>query len=162
MQEIQRFNKVLKSCVLFGDIILLNSLLWGFELVLGSRFYSGNLTSLYQGMVLLSLCYLVCNIQSGVILHHPVVRPEQIMIRVLRNMVPFILFSICFLSLFHFEFFRSRLFGLFYVALLIILICYRLAFRYFWSFIVKRRKCSHGCIGGQSREYAGTLPFNDR
>ena len=33
MQEIQRFNKVLKSCVLFGDIILLNSLLWGFELV---------------------------------------------------------------------------------------------------------------------------------
>ncbi len=94
MQEIQRFNKVLKSCVLFGDIILLNSLLWGFELVLGSRFYSGNLTSLYQGMVLLSLCYLVCNIQSGVILHHPVVRPEQIMIRVLRNMVPFILFSI--------------------------------------------------------------------
>ena len=49
MQEIQRFNKVLKSCVLFGDIILLNSLLWGFELVLGSRFYSGNLTSLYQG-----------------------------------------------------------------------------------------------------------------
>lgn len=55
MQEIQRFNKVLKSCVLLGDIILLNSLLWGFELVLGSRFYSGNLTSLYQGMVLLSL-----------------------------------------------------------------------------------------------------------
>ena len=99
MQEIQRFNKVLKSCVLFGDIILLNSLLWGFELVLGSRFYSGNLTSLYQGMVLLSLCYLVCNIQSGVILHHPVVRPEQIMIRVLRNMVPFILFSICFFPL---------------------------------------------------------------
>ena len=38
MQEIQRFNKVLKSCVLLGDIILLNSLLWGFELVLGSRF----------------------------------------------------------------------------------------------------------------------------
>ena len=51
MQEIQRFNKVLKSCVLLGDIILLNSLLWGFELVLGSRVYSGNLTSLYQGML---------------------------------------------------------------------------------------------------------------
>ena len=44
MQEIQRFNKVLKSCVLLGDIILLNSLLWGFELVLGSRVYYGNLT----------------------------------------------------------------------------------------------------------------------
>ena len=132
MQEVQRFNKVLKFIVLLGDVLLLNLLLWGFELIFGNRFYSGVSSSLYQGMVLLSLCYLVCNIQSGVILHHPVVRPEQIMIRVLRNMVPFVLFSICFLSLFHFEFFRSRLFGLYY-----------------------------GCTRRQSREYAGTLSFND-
>ena len=93
MQEIQRFNRVLKLFVLLGDIILLNLLLWGFEVVFGARFYSGNSTSLLQGMVLLSLCYLICNIQSGVILHNPVVRSEQIMIRVLRNMVPFVLFS---------------------------------------------------------------------
>ena len=119
MQEVQRFNKVLKFIVLLGDVLLLNLLLWGFELIFGNRFYSGVSSSLYQGMVLLSLCYLVCNIQSGVILHHPVVRPEQIMIRVLRNMVPFVLFSICFLSLFHFEFFRSRLFGLYYVVVLV-------------------------------------------
>ena len=59
MQEIQRFNKVLKSCVLLGDIILLNSLLWGFELVLGSRFYSGNLTYIYKGIVFLSIFYIV-------------------------------------------------------------------------------------------------------
>lgn len=84
---------------------MLNLLLWGFEVVFGARFYSGNSTSLLQGMVLLSLCYLICNIQSGVILHNPVVRSEQIMIRVLRNMVPFVLFSIFILSIFHFEFF---------------------------------------------------------
>ena len=30
MQEVQRFNKVLKSFVLLGDIILLNLLLWVF------------------------------------------------------------------------------------------------------------------------------------
>ena len=30
MQEVQRFNKVLKSFVLSGDIILLNLLLWVF------------------------------------------------------------------------------------------------------------------------------------
>lgn len=131
MQEIQRFNRVLKLFVLLGDIILLNLLLWGFEVVFGARFYSGNSTSLLQGMVLLSLCYLICNIQSGVILHNPVVRSEQIMIRVLRNMVPFVLFSIFILSIFHFEFFRSRVFGFFYVALLLVIICYRLIFRYF-------------------------------
>ena len=38
MQEVQRFNKVLKSLVLFGDLILLNLLLWGFNLFLGTRF----------------------------------------------------------------------------------------------------------------------------
>lgn len=36
MQEVQRFNKVLKSLVLFGDLILLNLLLWGFNLFLGT------------------------------------------------------------------------------------------------------------------------------
>ena len=41
MQEVQRFNKVLKSLVLFGDLILLNLLLWGFNLFLvcSLRFY---------------------------------------------------------------------------------------------------------------------------
>ena len=30
MQEVQRFNKVLKFIVLLGDVLLLNLLLWGF------------------------------------------------------------------------------------------------------------------------------------
>ena len=85
MQEVQRFNKVLKSCVLLGDIILLNLLLWGFNLFLGTRFWCTHCGSIFQGMTLITLCYLLCNMHSGVILHRPVVRPEQIMIRVLRN-----------------------------------------------------------------------------
>ena len=42
MQEVQRFNKVLKFIVLLGDVLLLNLLLWGFELIFGTRFYSGS------------------------------------------------------------------------------------------------------------------------
>ena len=131
MQEIQRFNKVLKSCVLLGDLILLNLLLWGFELFFGNRFWCDNCGSILQGMALITLCYLLCNMHSGVILHRSVVRPEQIMIRVLRNMVPFVLLSICLLLLFHFEFSYSRLFGLFYIILILVIVSYRLAFRYF-------------------------------
>lgn len=37
MQEVQRFNKVLKSFVLLGDIILLNLLLWVFDSLWGNR-----------------------------------------------------------------------------------------------------------------------------
>ena len=49
MQEVQRFNKVLKFIVLLGDVLLLNLLLWGFELIFGNRFYSGVSSSLYHG-----------------------------------------------------------------------------------------------------------------
>ena len=131
MQEVQRFNKVLKSCVLLGDLILLNLLLWGFELFFGNCFWCESCGSILQGMALITLCYLLCNMHSGVILHRSVVRPEQIMIRVLRNMVPFVLLSVCLLLLFHFEFSHSRLFGLFYIVLIVVIVSYRLAFRYF-------------------------------
>lgn len=131
MQEVQRFNKVLKSCVLLGDLILLNLFLWGFEQFLGNRFWCENCGSILQGMALITLCYLLCNMHSGVILHRSVVRPEQIMVRVLRNMVPFVLLSVCILLLFHFEFSHSRLFGLFYIVLILVIVSYRLAFRYF-------------------------------
>ena len=131
MQEIQRFNKVLKSLVLLGDLILLNLLLWGFNFFLGTRFWCIHCGSIFQGMTLITLCYLLCNMHSGVILHRPLVRPEQIMIRVLRNMVPFVLLSVCILLLFHFEFSHSRLFGLFYIVLILVIVSYRLAFRYF-------------------------------
>lgn len=131
MQEVQRFNKVLKSCVLLGDLILLNLLLWGFEQFLGNRFWCENCGSILQGMALITLCYLLCNMHSGVILRRSVVRPEQIMVRVLRNMVPFVLLSVCILLLFHFEFSHSRLFGLFYIVLILVIVSYRLAFRYF-------------------------------
>ena len=65
-------------------------------------------------MTLITLCYLLCNMHSGVILHRPVVRPEQIMIRVLRNMVPFVFLSVCtllvFISFFSFPLFRTVLY----------------------------------------------------
>ena len=38
MQEVQRFNKVLKSFVLLGDIILLNLLLWMFTSIWENRY----------------------------------------------------------------------------------------------------------------------------
>ena len=91
MQEVQRFNKVLKSFVLLGDIILLNLLLWMFTSIWENRSLFEYSMPLLQNMALMTLCYLVCNIRSGVILHRPVVRPEQIMLRVARNMIPFVL-----------------------------------------------------------------------
>ena len=103
MQEVQRFNKVLKSFVLLGDIILLNLLLWMFTSIWENRSLFEYSMPLLQNMALMTLCYLVCNIRSGVILHRPVVRPEQIMLRVARNMIPFVLIVFGLSYIFHFE-----------------------------------------------------------
>ena len=130
MQEVQRFNKVLKSFVLSGDIILLNLLLWVFGSLWGNRSPFEYSVSLFQNMALMTLCYLVCNIRSGVILHRPVVRPEQIMLRVARNMIPFVLMVLGLSYIFHFECVNLRQLGAFYVVLIIVIISYRLTFRY--------------------------------
>ena len=130
MQEVQRFNKVLKSLVLSGDIILLNLLLWVFGSLLGNRSPFEFSMPLFQNMALMTLCYLVCNIRSGVILHRPVVRPEQIMLRVARNMIPFVLMVLGLSYIFHFECVNLRQLGAFYVVLIIVIISYRLTFRY--------------------------------
>ena len=130
MQEVQRFNKVLKSFVLSGDIILLNLLLWVFGSLWGNRSPFEFSMPLFQNMALMTLCYLVCNIRSGVILHRPVVRPEQIMLRVARNMIPFVLMVLGLSYIFHFECVNLRQLGAFYVVLIIVIISYRLTFRY--------------------------------
>lgn len=138
MQEVQRFNKVLKSLVLLGDILLLNLLLWGFDIIFGNRIAFDCSISLFREMALMSLCYLLCNMHSGVILHRPVVRPEQIMLRVLRNMVPFVLLSFGLSSLFHLECFALHWLGLFYVVLIVLVICYRLSTRSFLELYRKK------------------------
>ena len=56
MQEVQRFNKVLKSFVLSGDIILLNLLLWVFDSLLGNHSLFEFSMPLFQNMALMTLC----------------------------------------------------------------------------------------------------------
>ena len=111
MQEVQRFNKVLKSLVLLGRPYFAESAFYGDLICLWVLVFGVFIAVLFfQGMTLITLCYLLCNMHSGVILHRPVVRPEQIMVRVLRNMVPFVFFRfVCylfFIFIFSFPLFR--------------------------------------------------------
>lgn len=131
MKEILRFNKVIKSIVLSGDILLLNVVFLIVYATFNHQFPGSEFpNSLSRVLVLLSLSYLVCNIQSGVILHYRVVSPEQIIIRAVRNIIPFILLSITILALCHFSHFSSKLFFCFYLFYTLCLMIYRLVFRY--------------------------------
>lgn len=139
MKEIQRINKVIQTLVLIGDIFLLNLVFLAIYYFFGSQWIGSEFsTSTSRIMVLLNLSYLVCNIQSGVILHRRVVRPEQIMIRVVRNMIPFTLLSVSILAFCHFEHFSSRFFISFYALYTVFLIIYRLTARYLLELYRKR------------------------
>lgn len=132
MRQILRFNKAIKAVVILGDLIILNAIFVILYNVIGGRFFEVNfMRSLPLVLVLLNLCYLVCNLQSGVILHHRVVRPEQIVWRAIRNMVLFATLFISVLTFCNFDHLSARFFIIFYVLFTICLISYRLAFRGF-------------------------------
>lgn len=130
MRQILRFNKAIKVIVIAGDLIILNAIFVILYNVFGNRFFEEDfMHSFPLILVLLNLCYLVCNIQSGVILHHRVVRPEEIVWRVLRNMLIFATLFISMLTFCNFNHLPARFFILFYASFTIFLVAYRLTFR---------------------------------
>lgn len=131
MIQIQRFNKALKLAVILGDLVILNVLFISFSSMwielFGERTYDG---ALPQILTLLSVCYFACTISGGVILHRRGTRADQIVLRVLRNVLYFSLLSISLLVLSEFGIFSRRFFVFYFILLTVCLIFYRLFFRY--------------------------------
>lgn len=131
MKQILRFNKVIKSIIIIGDLFLLNiifiSLYHGFDYqTLGDGF----IHSLPQLLVLLNLVYLLCNYSGGVILHKRIVRPEHIVRRALRNTILHALVFISLISLTDLGNVSARFFICLYSLFYVCLVIYRLTFRY--------------------------------
>ena len=86
MKQVLRFNKVIKSIIIAGDLCILNA-------VFITVYYMMNITtlgitfanSLPQLSVLLNLVYLLCNYSKGIVLHRRLVRPDHIIMRAVRN-----------------------------------------------------------------------------
>lgn len=130
MLQIQRFNKVLKTSVIIGDLVILNVLfislysIW--NEVIGQSIRIG---ALPQTLSLFNLCYFACAAYGGVVLHHRGSRADQVMLRVLRNMFFFILLT---MSVYSFAGYGDeipiRFFISFFIVLAIALISFRLFF----------------------------------
>lgn len=130
MNQIMRFNKILKSIIIAGDLIILNALFitlyyWFDNSVLGSYFVN----SLPQLLILLNMVYLLCNYSNGVILHQRIVRPDRIVLRACRNVFLHSVVFITVLGLGDFGSLSARFFITFYTTFLVLLSAYRLIFR---------------------------------
>lgn len=144
MKKNLRFNKVIKSIIITGDLCLLNvifiSLYYKFDYqTLGYVFKN----ALPQLLVVLNLVYLLCNYSKGIILHERIIRPERIVLCAIRNTVLHALVFISIITLTDIGTASARFFISFYSIFFFCLTCYRLSFRYI---LKKYRK-----YGGNSR-----------
>lgn len=86
MKRVLRFNKVIKSIIITGDLGLLNIIFIVIYHIMAPQMPGVTSPhSLVQLLVLLNLIYIICNYSHGVILHQRIVRPEHIIRRAMRN-----------------------------------------------------------------------------
>lgn len=139
MKQILRFNKIIKSIIIAGDLCILNALFVTLYYVLDTdtqRIFFSN--SLPQLLVLLNLVYLLCNYSKGVVLHRRIVRADHIVMRAVRNTFCHAVVFISLITLVHFGSLSTHFLIIFYTTFLALLVLYRLIFRHFIK--IYRRK----------------------
>lgn len=147
MKQILRFNKIIKSIIIAGDLCILNALFITLYYVLDTDTQRILLSdSLPQLLVLLNLVYLLCNYSKEVVLHRRIVRADHIVMRAVRNTFCHAVVFISLITLVHFGSLSTRFLVIFYTAFLALLVSYRLIFRHFVK--IYRRK------GGNRRTVA--------
>lgn len=89
-----RNNSIIKLCVLLGELCISCGLFYIFYL---GAIYQGKYTELTatlpQVLIIIFLCYLVCCLQGGIVLHLRKIYPYQIIMRVFRNVFYFSILS---------------------------------------------------------------------
>ena len=140
MKQILRFNKIIKSIIIAGDLCILNALFVTLYYVLDTDTQRILLSdSLPQLLVLLNLVYLLCNYSKGVVLHRRIVRADHIVMRAVRNTFCHAVVFISLITLVHFGSLSTRFLVIFYTAFLALLVLYRLIFRHFVKIYRRKR-----------------------
>ena len=124
------YNSLIKTCVLLGELCICSSLFYVFYL--WAQFSGRNaelVASLPQVLIIITLCYLVCSIHGGIILHLRKVYPYQIVMRVFRNVFYFSILTGTLLSIGKFMNIYTMFFPAYISALFLVLSIYRLTFR---------------------------------
>lgn len=125
-----RNNSIIKLCVLLGELCISCGLFYIFYL---GAIYQGKYTELTatlpQVLIIIFLCYLVCCLQGGIVLHLRKIYPYQIIMRVFRNVFYFSILSGTLLSVGKFMNIYSLFFPIYISTLFILLSIFRLVFR---------------------------------
>lgn len=125
-----RYNSIIKACVLLGELCIYSGLFYIFYLW---AIYRGKYTELTatlpQVLIIIILCYLICSIQGGVVLHLRKIYPYQIIMRVFRNVFYFSILTGTVLSVGKLMNICSLFFPAYISTLFLLLSLFRLTFR---------------------------------
>lgn len=125
-----RNNSIIKLCVLLGELCISCGLFYIFYLgAIYQGKYTGLTATLPQVLIIIFLCYLVCCLQGGIVLHLRKIYPYQIIMRVFRNVFYFSILSGTLLSVGKFMNIYSLFFPIYILTLFILLSIFRLVFR---------------------------------
>lgn len=144
MRQIVRFNKVIKELIITGDFVMLNLVLSFVCFVCKNLIINSHISDVSRDLfILFNFCYLICVYYSIPIIHNRVVRPEKIVARVIATTTFHVVLCTVVMSSLHIGFSLFKFLLVFYPLFTVILIAYRLTFRYF---IKQYRR-----VGGNSR-----------
>lgn len=99
MASTNQINKVVEFIAVLGDLIILNLCLFGLLLFWKKVFmYLPFSCTASLMMTSLSLCYLACSASRGRVWNSREIRADQLVLRVLRNIITFSVFWACIMA----------------------------------------------------------------
>lgn len=146
-----RYNSLIKTCVLLGDLCICGGMFFLFHTLAANKGQNVLNSSLLQVNITMVLCYFICALRGGVILHLRKVFPYQIVMRVFRNVVYFSILSGVLLTIGNYMNIFSWFFVVYISALFLVLVTYRLLFRAIIKYFrTKGRNLSHTVLVGST------------
>ena len=131
MASTNQINKVVELIVVLGDLIILNFclflLLFYWEKAFNSLPFSCTASLM---MTSLSLCYLACSASRGRAWNSREIRADQLVLRVLKNVITFSVFWACIMAFSGISIISPLFFVLYFFILFVILSIYRIIIRH--------------------------------
>ena len=146
MASTNQINKVVELIVVFGDLIILNFSLFLLLLFWEKAFvyspFSGTASLM---MTSLSLCYLACSASRGKAWNSREIRADQLVLRVLKNIMMFSVFWACIMAFSGISIVSPLFFVFYFFILFVVLSIYR---------IIIRRSLIGYCAKGNHKRHA--------
>ena len=146
MASTNQINKVVELIVVLGDLIILNFclflLLFFWEKAFNSLPFSCTVSLM---MTSLSLCYLACSASRGRAWNSREIRADQLVLRVLKNIITFSVFWACIMAFSGIFIISPLFFVSYFFILFVILSIYR---------IIIRHSLISYCAKGNHKRYA--------